>query len=377
MPRSGLTLFVFGSSLTSSYWNGAATYYRGLYRELHRLGYRVLFAEPDIYGRQQHRDAEHVVDYAEVRVYPGRERDGRRQLTQLLREARAADLIIKHSGVGEDDDWLEAAVLDAAAAAPAGSRPRVAFWDVDAPATLASLDADRQHPLRALLPGYDYVFTYGGGPPVVAAYLRHGARSCYPVYNALDPSTHRPAAPEPAWQADLGFLGHRLPDREMRVRRFFMDAAQRLPQSRFLLGGEGWGNAALPGNVRWLGHVPTAQHNQFNASTRMVLNVNRLSMARAGFSPPTRIFEAAGAAACVITDAWPGIELFFQPEKEILVAADGRHVAHWLQSIDAGEAQRIGLAMRRRALEEHTYQRRAQRVDRILQQGIHSQKQAA
>lgn len=377
MPRSGLTLFVFGSSLTSSYWNGAATYYRGLYRELYRLGYRITFAEPDIYGRQQHRDDEHVIDYADVRVYPGRERDGRRRLTELLREARDTDLIIKHSGVGEDDDWLAAAVLDTAAAAPAGARPRVAFWDVDAPATLAALDADRQHPLRRLLPGYDYVFTYGGGPPVVSAYLQQGARNCYPVYNALDPATHQPQAPEPAWQADLGFLGHRLPDREARVRRFFFEAAQRLPQRRFLLGGEGWGAAALPANVHWLGHIPTAQHNQFNASTRCVLNINRASMAHTGFSPPTRIFEAAGAAACVITDAWTGIELFFQPKEEILVASHGRQVADWLEVIDAAEARRIGLAMRRRALAEHTYQRRAQRVHHILHQSSHSQRQAA
>jgi spore maturation protein CgeB len=253
----------------------------------------------------------------------------------------------------------------------------VAFWDVDAPATLAALDADRQHPLRALLTEYDYVFTYGGGPPVVSAYLQNGARNCYPIYNALDPSTHRPEAPDPDWQADLGFLGHRLPDREARVHRFFFDAAQRLPQRRFLLGGEGWGGAGIPRNMHWTGHVPTARHNCFNASTRCVLNINRASMARVGFSPPTRIFEAAGAAACVITDAWAGIELFFQPNEEILVAADGRQVANWLESIDAGQARRIGLAMHRRALADHTYQRRAQRVDRILQQGTNSQRQAA
>lgn len=377
MPRSGLTLFVFGSSLTSSYWNGAATYYRGIYRELHHLGYRVIFAEPDIYGRQQHRDTEHVIDYADLRVYPGRDADHRRQLAALLLEARSADLIIKHSGVGEDDDWLEAAVLDAAAAAPAGARPCVAFWDVDAPATLAALDANPQHPLRPLLPGYDYVFTYGGGPPVVSAYLRHGARNCFPVYNALDPSTHRPAASEVSWQADLGFLGHRLPDRETRVRRFFFDTAARLPQHRFLLGGEGWDNATMPGNVRWIGHVPTARHNCFNASPRMVLNINRTSMAQVGFSPPTRIFEAAGAAACVITDAWAGIDLFFRQNTEILVAADSRQVTHWIESIDAKQARDIGLAMRRRALADHTYARRAQRVDRILRQSSHSQRQAA
>lgn len=361
MPRTGLNLFVFGSSLTSSYWNGAATYYRGIYRHLHELGYRITFAEPDIYNRQRNRDLPCDPIYAECRIYRGRT-----ELDALLRESADADLIIKHSGVGADDDYLEAAVLDAAHSAPAGRRPRVAFWDVDAPATLAAIESDEQHHLRELLPQYDFVLTYGGGPPVVRRYLLLGARNCYPVYNGLDPETHYPVEPSTEWCADLSFQGHRLPDRERRVLQFFIGAAQRCPSHSFLLAGEGWGSSSLPSNVRYTGHAPTRVHNALNCSARLVLNVNRESMARCGFSPPTRIFEAAGAGACVVTDDWPGIELFFEPGREILVARGPDDVANFVRRVEPEGAREIGAQARARALADHSYARRAQRVDAIL-----------
>lgn len=358
-----MNLYVFGSSLTSAYWNGAATYYRGLYKNLHRLGYRITFAEPDIYDRQRHRDwpaGQHPA-YAQCPVY-----HDRRELEACLRVARHADLIIKHSGVGADDDYLEAAVLEAAAAAPAGTRPRVAFWDVDAPATLAGLEADASAPLRQYLPAYDYVFTYGGGPPVVERYRRLGARCCYPIYNGLDPETHFPEPPRSDWSADLTFLGHRLPDREARVRRFFLGAATLAPTHRFLLAGEGWGDLNPPANVRRTGYIGPLEHNRLNASARFVLNLNRDSMAHTGFSPPTRIFEAAGAAAALISDAWAGMGMFFEPGREILLATGPEPIRDYLHHLSAGEARQIGERARQRALADHTYARRAARVDQIL-----------
>jgi spore maturation protein CgeB len=350
-----MKVFVFGSSLTSSYWNGAATYYRGIYRNLAALGHQVTFAEPDIYGRQQHRDAGEI-DYARVHVY-----QTPRDLDSVLAEAAAADLVIKHSGVGADDDYLERAVLDLRSLAT-----RVAFWDVDAPATLARVERCRSAPFRPLIPQYDFIFTYGGGPPVVEHYLRLGARNCHPIYNALDPGTHHPVPPDPELACDLAFVGHRLPDREKRVEEFFLRAAELAPSLRFLLGGEGWAGKPLPANVCWIGHVGTADHNRVNCSARMVLNINRESMASVGFSPPTRVFEAAGAAACLITDAWPGVDRFFALGTEILVASSAEGVVRWLESVSAEQASEIGDNMRARALREHTYALRAARVDRIL-----------
>ncbi|HEX6806034.1 MAG TPA: glycosyltransferase [Terriglobales bacterium] len=352
-----MRLYVFGSSLSSSYWNGAATYYRGIYKNLHALGYDITFAEPDIYQRQQHRDCS-TIEYANVRVYqtPG-------DLDAVLSEACSADLIIKHSGVGADDELLEREVLNCRR-----GNTRIAFWDVDAPATLARVEQNCADPFRQLVPGYDFVFTYGGGDAVVEHYTRLGAQNCFPVYNALDPETHFPVPADERYACDLAFVGNRMPDRETRVEKFFLAAAQQAPECRFLLGGEGWGGKAMPANVRWIGHVGTAHHNVINGSARMVLNVNRESMADVGFSPPTRIFEAAGAAACLITDAWLGVETFFEPGREILVADGPEAVVRYLRQTTREAASRIGKAMRTRALRDHTYQQRAHQVDRILRQ---------
>ena len=276
-------------------------------------------------------------------------------------EAAAADVVVKASGVGVFDDLL----LDAVMAAARPDAVRI-FWDVDAPATLAEMRADPGHPLRRALPSLDVVLTYGGGPPVIAAYEALGARACVPVYNALDPVTHHPVPPEPAFAADLSFLANRLPDREARVERFFLAAAKRLPDGSFLLGGNGWHDKPMSANVRRLGHVGTARHNAFNASPLAVLNVARDSMAEVGFSPATRVFEAAGAGACLITDAWEGVELFLAPDREILVARDGQDVVEHLAALTPERASAIGAAALARVRAEHTYAQRAVEVDRLL-----------
>jgi spore maturation protein CgeB len=207
---------------------------------------------------------------------------------------------------------------------------------------------------------------------VVNAYKALGARECVPIYNALDPTTHHPVPREPRFDCDLAFLGNRLPDRETRVEEFFLRAALLCPERRFLLGGSGWGDKALPSNVKDLGHVYTADHNALNCTPRAVLNISRESMARFGFSPATRVFEAAGAAACLITDAWEGIELFLEPGREVLVAKDGAEVAECVRSLDAERARQLGLAARRRVLAEHTYAHRAEQVEEVL--GYHTPK---
>src|SRR4051812_8829373 len=283
----------FASSLVSAYWNGAATYYRGIVRALHERGHRVTFYEPDAFDRQKHRDIPDP-DWARVVVYTS---EGQAGVLQALQQAKGADVIVKASGVGVHDELLEREVLSLRSPYNA-----VVFWDVDAPATLDRVQENAADPFRALIPKYDAVFTYGGGDPVVNAYCALGAQRCVPIYNALDPSTHQRVAPDPRFNADLGFLGNRLPDREARVEQFFLSAAQALPTRTFLLGGNGWDDKQMPSNVRALGHVYTHEHNAFNCTPLAVLNISRESMARYGFSPATRVFEAAGAGACLITD---------------------------------------------------------------------------
>src|SRR3954467_5313438 len=194
----------YGSSLLSSYWNGAATYYRGVLSDLAGRGYAITFYEPDAFDRQKHRDID-PPPYADVRVYPATE-DGVRAVTG---EAARADIVVKASGVGVFDD----ALLDGVIGASRSEAIRI-FWDVDAPATLAELRHDPGHALHRAMPALDLVLTYGGGPPVVGADECFGARRCVPIYNALDPETHHPAPAEGRFTADLAFLGNRLPDRE-------------------------------------------------------------------------------------------------------------------------------------------------------------------
>ena len=347
-----MKIFVFGSSITSSYWNGAATYYRGIYKQLHALGHHITFAEPDAYGRQQKRD-DVDLSFVESIIY-----QAENELHSLLRHACHSDLVIKHSGVGVFDELLEEAVLDCRT-----GMTRVAFWDVDAPATLARVEGNPFDPFWRLIPEYDFIFTYGGGTAVVQHYLRLGAANCHPIYNALDPDTHHSVAADPKLRCDLAFVGNRLPDRERRVEEFFLRAAELAPEFQFVLGGEGWGDKRLPKNVRWIGHVGTGDHNRVNCSARMVLNINRDSMAGVGFSPPTRVFEAAGAGACLITDRWDGVETFFEPEIEILIASKADDIVRCLRSISAAEARGIGANMRKRALRDHTYKLRAQQFD--------------
>jgi spore maturation protein CgeB len=354
--KRGLDIAFFGSSIVSAYWNGAATYYRGMIRALASRGHRVTFYEPDAFGRQQHRDIPDP-DWARVVVYEASDKAAR----AAVERARGADLIVKASGVGVCDAVLEAAVLERRSPGML-----TVFWDVDAPATLERVQHDPADAFRPLIPEYDLVLTYGGGDPVVRAYTALGARRCVPVYNALDPATHHPVPPDPAFTADLGLLANRLPDREARIEQFFLAAAERLPRRRFLLGGAGWEGRALPPNVRLAGHVYTRNHNAFNCTPAAVLNVNRESMARFGFSPPTRVFEAAGAGACLITDAWEGIELFLEPGREVLVAQDGGEVAGWVEELTPDAARTIGNAARERSLAEHTYAHRAEQLESLL-----------
>jgi len=348
----------YGSSLLSSYWNGAATYYRGLLSDLARRGYSVTFYEPDAFDRQKHRDID-PPEWADVKVYPATEE----AMRGVVAEAAKADVVVKASGVGVFDNELLEGVV-------AASRPDAIriFWDVDAPATLAEIRETPDHPLRRTMPALDLVLTYGGGPPVVQAYEGFGARRCIPVYNACDPATHHPVPADDRFRADLSFLGNRLPDREARVEQFFLEPAGRLPNRSFLIGGNGWETKGMPSNVRHIGHVYTRDHNAFNTSPLAVLNIARDSMATTGYSPATRVFEAAGAGECLITDAWVGLELFLKEGEEVLVARDGKDVADHVEMLTPERARAIGDAARARIMAEHTYTRRGAEVDVILRE---------
>ncbi|MEX2494455.1 MAG: glycosyltransferase [Woeseia sp.] len=348
----------FVSSILSAYWNGAATYYRGLARALHARGHRLHFFEPDAFERQSHRDIDEL-PWGDVTVY---DPDDWQQIRECLRRASSSDFVVKAGGIGVGDERLEAEV--AALRSPATG---ALFWDVDSPATLARLEVNREDPLRALLGEYDMILCYGGGDAVRSRYLALGARRCEIIYNALDPASHYPVRSDSRFSGDLGFLGNRLPDREERVKTFFFSPAQRLSHRRFVLGGSGWDSAAaaLP-NLHYVGHVYTTDHNAFNMSPKAVINISRDDMASVGFAPATRVFEAAGSGSCLITDAWEGIEHFLEPGEEVLVANDADDVVRWVEEITPEHARRIGSQARERVLAQHTYAHRAEQLETLL-----------
>jgi len=358
--RDKLKIAFFGSSIVSAYWNGAATYYRGIVKSLHRMGHEITFYEPDIFERQKHRDIEDP-EYCKVVVYKKDEE----VLRTHLEEAAHADVIIKASGVGAFDSFLEYQIPELKKEGNI-----IIFWDVDAPATLDRIEKDKNDPFNALIPKYDLVLTYGGGQPVVDAYSRNGAKKCIPIYNALDLDTHYPVDPEEKFQGSIAFLGNRLPDREQRVEEFFIKPAEKHRDKKFLLGGSGWDDKPLPPNVKYLGHVYTGEHNAFNCSPMAVLNISRDSMAKYGFSPATRVFEAAGAGACIITDYWEGIERFFEPGREILVVNNGEEVEKLLTELTPEKARQIGEGAYRKVREAHTYNHRAELLETVIAEAL-------
>lgn len=355
--RKSLKIAFFGSSLISSYWNGSATYYRGILKALHKRGHSMTFYEPDAFDRPNHRDIENP-EYARSVIFPSDEQSA----VEVITEAADADIIIKAGGVGVLDAFLEKNILDLQQ-----EDRKIIFWDIDAPATLRNVKSLPDEPFRDLIPRYDAIFTHGGGLSVVEQYTKLGARKCVTIYNAVDQHTHYPVPPESRFDSDLSLLANRIPDREPRIHEFFYTPARLLPDHRFVLGGNGWGeNAPKLPNVSILGHVYTNEHNAFNCSARLVLNVNRQSMADVGWSPPTRVFEAAGAGSCLIIDKWEGIEEFLVPGKECLVAESGEEVARLVRNVTDDDARDIGAAALARVRRDHTYERRALDAEREL-----------
>lgn len=352
-----LDIAFFGPSLVSAYRNDAVSYLRGIIRALALRGHRVTFYEPDLAERHRYRDLPDP-GWAGVVLYSATDVA---DVERVLAETHHADVIIKASGVGVWDDLLEREIVR-----HPGDK---IFWDLDAPVTVERMLATPEHPLRELVPRFDVIVTNGGGSRTGQAYALLGARFCTAVYAGVDPRTHFPVPRMDAWASDLALLVDRRRDRDERIDALFFETARALPDRHFLLGGSGWDGVALPANVRAVGHIACAARNVMNASAGAVLCVSSQSTAAHGFAPPAALFEAAAAGACVVTDAWPGLEVFFRPGREILVAQDGAHLARIVRELDPARARALGAAARRRVFENHTFAQRARLVEALLLRG--------
>ncbi len=344
-----MRIVILGLTITSSWGNGHATTYRGLMQGLVRRGHDVLFLERDQPWYADNRDLPEP-PYGQTAVY-----DSLDALYGWAGQIASADLVIVGSFV-PDGTAVGAWVQDRASA--------TAFYDIDTPITLSALaDGSCAYLTPELLRGYGLYLSFTGGPTL--HYLEHtlGARAARALYCSADPAIYRPdPAAAAAW--DLGYLGTYSPDRQPVLERLLCDPARAWPAGRFTVAGPQYPDGVVwPPNVARTMHLSPAEHRAFYAAQRFTLNITRADMVRRGYSPSVRLFEAACCGVPVISDAWPGLDAFFHPGSEIIVAETAADVLTTLQTMPDAERRAIGAAARARVLAAHTGDHRAAELE--------------
>jgi spore maturation protein CgeB len=351
-----MKLVIFGLTVSSSWGNGHATIWRGLCSALARQGHEIKFFERDVPYYAQHRDL-HSANSYEIILYSSWD--------EIAATARDA---VNHA----DSAVVTSYCPDARAAAdlildaPLGMR---IFYDLDTPITLDRLRAgeDVEYlPTYGLEP-FDLVLSYTGGPALNELRNRLGAKRVAPLYGSVDPLVHQPTAAKERYRANLSYLGTYASDRQSKLQDLFIEPARRSPDKRFVLGG-----ALYPvefpwtSNIWFVRHVPPPQHPAFYCSSDLTLSVTRAAMAEMGHCPSGRLFEAAACGTPIVSDYWSGLEDFFEPGHEIIVASSADEVDQAL-SLGKDELQQIGGAARRRVLAEHTADHRGLELLSLLE----------
>jgi spore maturation protein CgeB len=343
--------FVFlGLSITSSWGNGHATTYRGLLRELTRRGHDVLFLEHDVPYYATNRDLPQP-PYCRTELYSNLDD----LFERFTGEVRAADVVVVGSYVPEGvrvGAWV--------CRVASGLR---AFYDIDTPITLRGLDSGGMpYLLAGQVSDYDLYLSFSGGPSLTRLSRDFGARAVRPLYCSVDPENYYPEPTTPSW--DLGYLGTFSADRQAALDHLLLEPAHCWRAGRFVVAGPQYPmELEWPTNVSRLSHVAPPDHRAFYNAQRFTLNLTRRDMLVAGYSPSVRLFEAAAAGAPILTDIWPGLEQFFEPEREIALVRDSREVLDWLQRRSEDARVSLAEAGRRRVLSEHTAAHRAEALE--------------
>jgi spore maturation protein CgeB len=346
---------VFGLTVSSSWGNGHATLWRALCKALGRRGHRVIFFERDVPYYAAHRDVTQIAG-GELILYPDWE-----SVLPLARRHLADAEVAMVTSYCPDGRLASDLVLDSRAELKT-------FYDLDTPVTFARLDAGEE---VAYLPvnglgGFDLVLSYTGGRALAELQKRLGARAVAPLYGSVDPEVHSPVPPAEVFRADLSYLGTYAADRQEMLDRLFIQPARRLPGLRFVIGGAQY-PAEFPwtSNIFFVRHLPPGDHPAFYSSSRITLNVTRQAMAEMGYCPSGRLFEAAACRTAILSDWWEGLDEFFTPGTEILIARDTEEAVAALQRSDA-ELERIRGAAREKALAMHTADQRAIDLENAL-----------
>jgi len=351
-----MKIVVFGLTISSSWGNGHATLWRGLCKSLARLGHHVVFFERDVPYYAGARDW-HALPDGELVLYATW--DSAR--VRVVQELADADAAIVTSYCPDALDAREA-ILDAA-------RPLCVFYDLDTPVTLARLQQGERvdyigdDGLRA----FDLVLSYTGGEALDALREQLGAVRVHALYGHVDPDVHHPVAIDMRYRADLSWLGTYAADRQRALEELFMRPAERCAGRKFLIAGAQY-PADFPWaqNIYFVRHLPPDEHAAFLCSSRLTLNVTRAAMANMGWCPSGRLFEAAACGAVILSDEWRGLDTFYRPGEEILLASSADETLAALDLDDASLA-RIGRAARERTLAEHTSDHRARHLVELLE----------
>jgi spore maturation protein CgeB len=347
-----MNIVILGLSITSSWGNGHATTYRALVRQLAARGHEILFLERDLPWYADNRDMPHPPG-ARAELYDS---------VAALRDRFAADvrdahLVIVGSYV-PDGIQVGGWVTSQAAGV-------TAFYDIDTPVTLARLaNGGADYVSRALIPKYDVYLSFTGGPTLERLEREFGARMARALYCSVDPEQYAPEATEPSW--DLGYLGTYSDDRQPSLTQLMLEPARGLRDRRFVVAGPQYPETiAWPDNVERITHLPPRAHRGFYNAQRYTLNITRADMIRAGWSPSVRLFEAAACGTPIISDWWDGLDDFFEPGREILIARSARDTAEYLHDVPASERAQVGARARARVLANHTAAHRAEELEQI------------
>jgi len=348
-------LAIYGLSLSSSWGNGHAIPFRGLSRELAALGWEITFLERDVEWYRSNRDVP-VADCCDLRFYD----DWRSETAGAV---QSADAVLVGSYVREGAaivDWLTTT-----------GRP-LFFYDIDTPVTLTELSRSGQTDyLRGeQIPYFEVYFSFTGGPALEELEQRWHARHAEALLCGVDPELYRPVPPDPRFAGVLGYMGTYAADRQPRLQELLLHTAERRPRDRFLLAGPQYPPMDLPANVRHIVHLYPREHAAFYSSTLATLNLTREAMRAYGWSPASRLFEAAACGACIITDTWPGLESVLEPGREVLLANSRADVEAHLDGLAAERRGAIGSAARKRVLSEHTFARRAAQLNAALERTL-------
>jgi spore maturation protein CgeB len=351
-----MKIVIFGLTVSSSWGNGHATLWRGLCAALGRRGHNVIFFE---------RDTPYYAQCRDLYELPG----GELILYSNWSEIRGvAARILSDADVAIVTSYCPDGIAATALALDSTAALRV-FYDLDTPVTLHRLACGEA--IEAIGPdglsNFDLVLSYTGGLALDELRTRLGARAVAPLYGSVDPAIHQPVPLEDRFRGDLGYLGTHAPDRDAALRALFVEPARRLPHLRFLMAGSKYdGGFPWRPNIFFVGHLAPADHSAFYCSTRVTLNVTRQAMKQTGYCPSGRLFEAAACGVPMLSDWWEGLDKFFEPGLEILIANSTDDA---LAALDRSpeDLARIGQAARQRALAEHTATARAIELETILE----------